>query len=332
MKGKSRRSGDLRRSGKPILSGNRQSAGYQLSAGKLRRKRDPVWIHAVLLTAVFLVGFPVVFALIKATQNTAQVLSPSMRIGSSLLYNAGRVLGVYKLGLYMKNSFIIALIVTVGKITLSFFAAFGLVYFKFRGKKILFAFIIITLMMPTEVLILGLFDLISKRPALSFSDFAAWFFNPAKLFFSPIAYGFGWSSSYLAIIVPFLASATGVFLFRQHFTAIPRSLADSARIDGAGPVSFIFHVLIPMSWNTIGALALIQFVYVWDQYLWPRVIVRYDVNQVVQVGLKNIIATGDSVYWGEVMAAAVMAMIPPLIVFSLLYRAFMRGYALSSNK
>jgi sn-glycerol 3-phosphate transport system permease protein len=296
------------------------------------KKRDPLWIHLILITTVFFVTFPVIFAMIKATQNTAEVLSPSLHIGSSLFTNAGRVLGIYKLGLYMKNSFIIALIVTAGKITISFFAAFALVYFRFRGKRLLFTFIIITLMMPTEVLILGLFDLISKQPAPDLSAFASWFLNPLELLFSPIRYGFGWSSSYLAIIVPFLASATGVFLFRQHFTSIPRSLADSARIDGAGPVSFMFHVLIPMSWNTIGALSLIQFVYVWDQYLWPRVIVRYDVNQVVQVGLKNIIATGDSVYWGEVMAAAIMAMIPPLIIFSLLYRAFMRGYALSSNK
>lgn len=157
-------------------------------------------------------------------------------------------------------------------------------------------------------------------------------FNPVKLLFHPIAYGFGWSNTNLAIIVPFLASATGVFLFIQHFNSVPRSLVDSSRIDGTGPIGFIFHILIPMSWNTIGALALIQFVYVWNQYLWPRVIVRYDANQVVQVGMNKIISIGDSVAWGEVMAGAIIAMIPPLIIFSLLYHAFMKGYALSSNK
>lgn len=150
--------------------------------------------------------------------------------------------------------------------------------------------------------------------------------------FHPIQYGFGWSQKYLAIIAPFMASATGVFLFRQHFNSVPRAMVDSARIDGAGPLKFALHILIPMSLNTIGALALIQFIYVWNQYLWPRVIVRYDVNQVVQVGLNNIIATGDAVYWGEVMAASVIPMIPPLIVFALLYNAFMKGYALTANK
>ena len=303
-------------------------------SNKLKRRKtsDPVWVHIVLIITVLLVCFPILFAIIKSTQNTAQVLSPRMLPGSSLLYNIRRALVDYKLWLYMKNSMIIAVAVTVGKIGISFMAAFALVYFKFRGKKIIFAFIIITLMMPTEALILGLFDLVANSPAKSMSELFTWLLNPAELLFQPIKYGFGWSRNYLAIIVPFMASATGVFLFRQHFQSIPRAMVDSARIDGTGPFSFILNILVPMSKNTIGALALIQFIYVWNQYLWPRVIVRYDVNQVVQVGLNNIIATGDSVYWGEVMAAAAITVIPPLIIFSLLYTAFMKGYALSSNK
>lgn len=298
----------------------------------LKRKKDPVWVHLVLIIAVIFVIFPVIFAIIKSTQNRIQALSPRMMFGSSFFHNMKTALTDYKLSLYMKNSLIISFAVTVGKIIFSFMAAYALVYFQFPGKKILFGFIIITLMMPTEMLILGLFDLVSQQPACNFRDFLAWFFNPRKLFLQPIKYGFGWATSYWGIIAPFLASATGVFLFRQHFNSIPRSMVDSSRIDGAGPVTFALRILFPMSLNTIGALALIQFVYVWNQYLWPRVVVRYDANQVVQVGLNKIIATGDAVYWGEVMAAAVLAMIPPLIVFVSLYRAFMKGYALTSNK
>ncbi|MDC7220022.1 MAG: carbohydrate ABC transporter permease [Spirochaetales bacterium] len=297
-----------------------------------KRKKDPVWVHIVLITAVLLVCFPILFALIKSTQNRAQVLSPSMMPGGLFFYNVKRVLVDYKLALFMKNSLLIALIVSGGKIVLSFMAAYALVYFKFRGKTILFTFIIITLMLPTEALILGLFELISNQPPKSFGQLVKWLFHPGELLVPPINYGFGWSQNNLSIIMPFMASATGVFLFRQHFSSIPRSMADSARIDGAGPLLFLRHVLVPMSKNTIGALALIQFIYVWNQYLWPRVIVRYDANQVVQVGLNNIIATGDSVYWGEVMAGAVISMVPPLLVFGLLYNAFMKGYALSSNK
>ncbi|MFP4302998.1 MAG: carbohydrate ABC transporter permease, partial [Spirochaetaceae bacterium] len=133
-------------------------------------------------------------------------------------------------------------------------------------------------------------------------------------------------------IVPFMASATGIFLFRQHFLSIPRDLGDAARIDGAGPMGFLFHVLVPMSVNTIGALAVIQFVYVWDQYLWPRVIIRHDARQVVQVGLNLIIGVGEGVYWGQVMAGALVSIIPPLVIFIALQEQFMRGFALTSDK
>ncbi|MBI9109323.1 MAG: carbohydrate ABC transporter permease [Spirochaetales bacterium] len=308
-----------------------------MSDVKLKRRKniyykESVWIHVLLIITVIIVCFPILFAFIKSTQSTAEVLSPMMHPGTSFFHNIKRALIDYKLGLYMKNSLIISVAVTAGKIVLSFMAAFALVFFKFRGKEILFAFIIITLMLPTEALILGLFDLVANHPAQNIGDFLKWILNPTELLFQPIKYGFGWSQNYLAIIAPFMASATGVFLFRQHFSSIPRLMVDSAIIDGAGPLIFIFHILIPMSKNTIGALALIQFIYVWNQYLWPRVIVRYDVNQVVQVGLNKIIATGDAVYWGEVMAATVIALVPPLIVFGLLYNSFMKGYALSSNK
>ena len=86
-----------------------------------------------------------------------------------------------------------------------------------------------------------------------------------------------------------------------------------------------------MSWNTIGALAVIQFVYVWDQYLWPRIIIRREETQVVQIGL-NALVSGDQVEWGPVMAAALITIIPPLLVFGLLQEQFMRGFALSSDK
>ena len=298
---------------------------------KFKKAKDPVWIHILLILTVIVVCFPIIFALIKSTQNPAQVLSPMMRPGTSFFSNMKTALFDYKLGIYMKNSLVIAAAVTIGKIVLSFMAAFALVYYDFRGKKIIFSFIIITLMLPTEALILGLFDLVSNQPAENPVDFFKWIFNPKAMLFEPMKYGFGWAQNYLAIIVPFMASATGVFLFRQHFSSVPRSLVDSARIDGAGPIGFIFHILVPMSKNTIGALSVIQFIYVWNQYLWPRVIVRYDANQVVQVGL-NHISSGDAVRWGEVMAGTIITMIPPLLIFGLLYNAFMKGYALSSNK
>lgn len=294
--------------------------------------KRPTWpLHLLLVLACLLVTAPILFALVKATQTRAQVLSPSLVPGTMLWDNVQAAWTGGNLGVYMRNSLIVAAAVTFGKTLLSLMAATALVYFSFPLRRLVFGLILFTLLTPLEVLVLPLFDLVSQPPP-SWEAFWAWLQNPANVVLEPITFGFGWANTYWAIIVPFLASATGVFLFHQHFRSIPRSLADAAKIDGAGPVRFLRSVLVPMSWNTIGALAVIQFVYVWDQYLWPRIIIRRDETQVVQVGLSAILNASDRTEWGQVMAAALITIIPPLLVFGLLQEQFMRGFALSSEK
>lgn len=298
----------------------------------MHTKRDPIWIHAVLIIAVFLIASPILFAIIKATQARGDVLSPSLVPGTEFFSNLRIVWTDQHLGRYIRNSLWIAFSVTVGKTVLSILAAMVLVFFRVRFKAFIFGFILFTLLMPTEVLIVGLFDMISLQPPESFGEFLRWFLNPRRVLFAPVPFGLGWTNTYRSIIVPFMASATGIFLFRQHFLSIPRDLGDAARIDGAGPFGFLFHVLVPLSVNTIGALAVIQFVYVWDQYLWPRVIIRDEARQVVQVGLNLIIGVGEGVYWGQVMAGALVSIVPPLVIFIALQEQFMRGFALTSDK
>lgn len=285
-------------------------------------------VHILLILSCLVVTGPILFALIKATQAKSVVLSASLIPGPNLLQNVKDAWIGGNLAVYMKNSLIIAFAVTVGKTIISLMSGMALVYFKFRLKPLVFGFILLTLMMPTEVLIVGLFDVVSKQPPPSMAALLDWISHPL----APTAYGFGWSNTYWAIIVPFLASATGTFLFRQHFMSIPGSLADAAKIDGAGPLRFLWSILVPMSWNTIGALAVIQFVYVWNQYLWPLVIIRDSDKQVVQVGLNLLIAVGQSAEWGKVLAGALIALVPPLLVFVLLQEQFMRGFALSAEK
>lgn len=271
-----------------------------------RRHRGQLWIHAVLLVAVFLVASPLLFALVKATQVGAQVIGPSLVPGTHFLENARAAWQGAGLGRYMVNSGVVAVCVTAGKTVLSLLAALAFVYFRFPLKGVAFAFVLFTLMLPTELLIVALFDEVSG--------------------------GLKWADTYAAIIVPFLASATGVLLFRQHFMNIPASLADAARIDGAGPLTFLRRVLIPMSWNTIGALAVIQFVSAWDQYLWPLVIMQSDDKQVIQVGLSKLIEVEAQSSWGGVMAGAILAILPPMLVFTVLQEQFSKGFALGQDK
>lgn len=271
-----------------------------------RARRGDWGTHAALILAALLISAPLLLALIKATQTSSAVLSPSLLPGGAFLSNLERVWVDAHLGRSMLNSLIVAVTVTTGKTILALLAALAFVYFRFPLKGAAFALVLASLMLPTEVLIVALFDLVSRD--------------------------LKWADSFAAIIVPFLASATGTFLFRQHFLNIPASLADAARIDGCGPLRYLTRILIPMSWNTIGALAVIQFVYAWDQYLWPLVIMQRDDHQVVQVGLRKLIEVGGQTDWGAVMAGAVITMLPPLIVFTALQEQFSRGFALSEDK
>ncbi len=270
-------------------------------------RRGHSWTtHLALVIAVIIISTPLIFALIKATQESSAVLSANMLPGGAFFRNLGQVWFDANLGRYMLNSTIVAICVTTGKTILALMAALAFVYFRFPFKGVAFTLVLLSLMLPTEVLIIALFDLVSQD--------------------------LKWANTYTAIIVPFLASATGTFLFRQHFLNIPTSLADAARIDGCGPLRYLTHILIPMSWNTIGALAVIQFVYAWDQYIWPLVIMQQDDKQVVQVGLRKLIEVGGQTDWGAVMAGAIVTMLPPLLVFTLLQEQFSRGFALSEDK
>ena len=272
-----------------------------------RKTRQAILTHAMLIIICFLVMAPVLFAVSKSTQTRAEVFRfpPQLGPGTAFLDNYRTAWNTFDLGLYMKNSLIIASIVMLFKTVFSMLAGLGLVYFDFPFKNFIFFFILFTLMMPTEIMIIALFNLVSDL---------------------------GWGNNYAALTVPFLASATGVFLFRQHFSSIPADLMDAARVDGAGPLRFLWSVLVPMSWNTVAAMALIQFIYMWNMYIWPLVIIRENSRQVVQVGLRGMTAVQDTTNWGVVMAGAVLAMLPPLLVFILLHEQFTRGFALGQEK
>ncbi len=274
-----------------------------------RKRATIVLTHLALIVTAVLISSPVLFAIIKSTQTTAQVFSypPKFVIGTAAPENYSIAWHDYNLGRLMLNTFIVAGAVMLGKTILSLFAALALVYFDFPFKGLIFIFILVTLMMPVPVRIVPLFDLMRK---------------------------FHWGDTFWALTIPFLASATGTFLFRQHFMSFPTSLVDAARVDGVGPLRFLWQILVPMSMNTIGALAVIEFVYIWNQYLWPLIIISSNQNQMIQIGLKMLTGAGPQgmVNWGVAMAGTVITMLPPLLIFVLLQEQFMRGFALAEEK
>lgn len=264
------------------------------------------YAHVILWIAIIITCIPMVYAVIVSTQGNAEVFRYQFTPGDDLTRNWDVVWNQRGLGQFMLNSTIVSVLTTIAKAIFSLLAGLALVYFRFPGKWLVFGFILITLMMPTEIMAIALFRVVS---------------------------GLGWGDSYNGLVIPFMASATGTFLFRQHFSNIPAELSEAAQMDGANPFQFLYKILVPISWNAIGALFVIQFLYAWNQYIWPLMIVQDRQYQVVQVGLRTLqsgVETGDS--FGPMMLGAVIASIPPLLVFVVLQKQFMSGFALGRDK
>ncbi|MEE9413758.1 MAG: carbohydrate ABC transporter permease [Acidimicrobiales bacterium] len=280
--------------------------GIKLTVGKKGFVQGRDWpTHLGLWFSMAIVLFPLLYAGLVATQTNAEIFRFQLTPGSGLSKHFEQVWSDRNLGRLMWNSLVQAFLITVAKTVLSLLAGLAFVYFNFRGKWLVFFFVLITLMMPTEVMILSLFRIVSDL---------------------------GWKDSMAGLVVPFAASATGAFLFRQHFANLPRDLSEASQIDGASPLQFLFKILIPLSWNVVGALAVIQFVFVWNMYLWPVLIISDPEKQVVQVGLQGLQTLDTGLTFGPLMLAALIVSIPPAIVFIALQKPFMAGFALSADK
>jgi sn-glycerol 3-phosphate transport system permease protein len=202
-------------------------------------------------------------------------------------------------GRMMFVSLVMALVITFGKIAISLLSAFAIVYFRFRFRMFFFWAIFVTLMLPVEVRILPTYKVVADL---------------------------GMLNSFSGLTVPLIASATATFLFRQFFLTVPDELVEAARVDGAGPMRFFKDVLVPLSATSIAALFVIQFIYGWNQYLWPLLVTTQESMYPVVIGIKRMIAGGDSQnQWNLVMATAMLAMIPPALVVILMQKWFVKG-------
>jgi sn-glycerol 3-phosphate transport system permease protein len=196
-------------------------------------------------------------------------------------------------------STVITLVITFGKISISLLSAFAVVYFRFPLRGLCFWLIFITLMLPVEVRIGPTYQVVASL---------------------------GMINSFAGLSIPLIASATATFLFRQFFLTVPDELVEAARVDGAGPMRFFKDILLPLSKTSIAALFVIQFIYGWNQYLWPLIAATSEDMYPIVVGIKAMIGNGESpVDWNVVMATAVLAMLPPAVVVVLMQKWFVKG-------
>ncbi len=265
--------------------------------------------HAVLILGVLVVAFPLYVTFVASTQTAEQIVQAPMPLlpGRHLVDNYlaalnGTAMGVASsapVGRMMAVSLVSVLVIAIGKIAISLLSAFAIVYFRFPLRNVVFWAIFITLMLPVEVRIGPTYEVVA---------------------------GLGLLNSYAGLTVPLIASATATFLFRQFFLTVPDELVEAARIDGAGPMRFFLDVLLPLSVTSMAALFVIQFIYGWNQYLWPLLVTTDESMYPVVIGIKRMISGGDAATdWNIVMATAMLAMIPPALVVLLMQKWFVKG-------
>jgi sn-glycerol 3-phosphate transport system permease protein len=272
------------------------------SAGRKRRTDwQKLSIHLLLIVSVCLIGFPLYYCFVISTQSIDEVVQKPQKMFPSahLVENYTKVWNRIHMGRLLINSAIVAVAVSVGKIVISILSAFAIVYFNFRGKQIAFWMIFVTLMLPVPVRIISTYQVVTTL---------------------------GWVDTYAGLTIPLIASATATFLFRQFYMTIPDELVDAAKIDGSGPLRFLWSILLPNSGANIAALFVVMFIYGWNQYLWPLMVTNSESMKVVVVGIASTIPTGTQLpEWNLVMATAMMAILPPVIIVLLMQRWFVHG-------
>jgi sn-glycerol 3-phosphate transport system permease protein len=273
-----------------------------------RRRFGNLLPHVILWAGIAIVAFPVYLALIASTHEHTVIANGQMPLtpGPHVLDTYYRAIFVgasgttrEPVGTMLFNSFVMAMAIALGKIAISILSAFAIVYFRFPFRAAAFWLIFVTLMLPVEVRIYPTYKIAADLNLLD---------------------------SYAGLTIPLIASATATLLFRQFFTTIPDELVEASKIDGAGPLRFFKDTLLPLSRTNTAALFVILFIYGWNQYLWPLLITTRDDMQTVVIGIKKMIAVADAITeWQIVMATAMLAMLPPVLVVVVMQRLFVRG-------
>ena len=288
--------------------------------------------YVLLILGIGIVGFPIFYALVAATLPLSEVAKVPMPLipGDQLLVNLKAAWTKGDMGTQLWNSFIMAAGITIGKISVSMLAAFAIVYFDFRLRLVAFVSVFCTLMLPVEVRIVPTYEVAanllgpvqSLAELLRLQELIAWVSG------HDIKIALEWSllDSYPGLILPLVASATATFLFRQFYLTVPEELCEAAKIDGASPMKFFRHILLPLSKTNIAALVVIDFVYGWNQYLWPLLITTDPKMKTAVIGLKRLIPSMDDVPdWNVALAGALLVMLPPVLVVISMQRWFVKG-------
>ncbi len=261
-------------------------------------RNDPV-AHVVLIIGAIMFVVPLWLVFVASTQDSGAISRGELSLlpghegfGAYSRMLAGPVPRMLMISLGM------ALAIAIGKIIISVLSAFAVVFFRFPFRQVAFWLIFITLMLPVEVRIIPTYSVMSDL---------------------------GLINTFTGLWLPLIASATATLLFRQVFVAIPDELVEAARMDGAGPLRFLWDIVLPVSAANIAALFVILFIYGWNQYLWPLLVATNPRLDTIVIGIVKMILVETETDWSGVMATAMLALLPPIVVVVLMQRWFVAG-------
>ncbi|GKU78054.1 carbohydrate ABC transporter permease [Paenibacillus sp. L3-i20] len=263
------------------------------------KKTMDVMIQIICIIIGLIILFPLLYALSVSFMEHKDVLAnpPNLLPPSSTLDNYVQAFSQTQLGRYMFNSLVMSSITSVTRIILGAMAAFAFAFFEFKGKKILFGLTMATIMIPPDVLIISNYTTISKM---------------------------GLINSYIGMCALYYVAASNIFLLRQYFLTFAKSLREAAFIDGCSNLKFFLTILMPISKPILTTVLISSFVNVWNQYVWPMLVTNQDEMRTIQVGI-TMLKDRESSVFGPVMAGAVIAMVPTVIIFLIFQRKIVSG-------
>lgn len=265
-------------------------------------------VVAVLFTLIML--FPIYWMIISSFKTSEELLNPVPTLWPSVFYfqNYPNVLARAPFGLYFYNTIVMTLFIMLGELVMGVLAAYGFSKGRFPGKNVFFLIVLGALMVPFQVTFIPIYVMVSRL---------------------------GWLNTFAGLIVPNLVSAYFIFMLRQSFMSVDDSYLEAGRIDGMGRIGSIIHVLCPMCAPTLITLSIITFINGWNSYFWPKMITTTDARRTIAVGityLRQTFSGLETSNYNEIMAGAVLGIVPIIALFLILQKYIMTGMSKAAMK
>jgi multiple sugar transport system permease protein len=284
-----------------------------------KQPRGLFWRYALLVFVALIFCFPLVFMIMSSLKPDLQLLTDTesirafLPVGDISLNNYTAAFRRAPVALFVFNSIVVTGTTVLLSLFLCSLAAFSFVFLEWKGRNIILACIVATLIVPFETIAIPMLMLVNKLPWIGLDGFQI-----------------GWLNSYHVQIIPLIADGLTIFLFVQFFKDLPRELIEAARIEGASWWQVYYKVIMPLAWPVIATAAILKFLYMYNQYLWPLISVQAEQYRPVMIGLGYFFQL--NVAWGEVMAYLTMITLPVLAFYLVLQRAFIASIASTGIK